>query len=53
MISFTRKKTGSVALRRIDEETVEILRLLPTSGPLFSYLPATGMGVLRNHRDVE
>src|SRR5581483_4838792 len=37
-ISFERKKTGSVAILRLDYVVEEILRDLPGSGPLFPYL---------------
>ena len=37
-ISFARKKTGSIAIMRFDEDVAEILRDLPESGPLFPYL---------------
>jgi integrase len=38
LISFARKKTGSIAIMRFDEDVAEILRDLPDSGPLFPYL---------------
>lgn len=38
VISFARKKTGSIALMRFDEAVGQILRLLPGNGPLFPYL---------------
>ncbi len=38
VISFERKKTGSIAIMRFGEDVAEILRDLPGSGPLFSYL---------------
>jgi integrase len=38
VISFARKKTGSVAVMRFDNEVAEVLRDLPGSGPLFPYL---------------
>ena len=38
VISFARKKTGSVAVMRFDDEMAEILRSLPLFGPLFPYL---------------
>ena len=38
VVSFARKKTGSIAIMRFDEELAEILRALPKSGPLFPYL---------------
>ena len=37
-ISFARKKTGSVAIMRFDEDVAEVLRDLPAEGPLFPYL---------------
>jgi integrase len=38
VISFARKKTGSIAIMRFDDEVAEILRDLPGRGPLFPYL---------------
>jgi integrase len=38
VISFARKKTGSVAIMRFDDEMAEVLRSLPLFGPLFPYL---------------
>jgi integrase len=38
VISFARKKTGTIALMRFDDEVAQILRSLPQSGPLFPYL---------------
>src|SRR2546428_9252667 len=38
VISFCRKKTGTVALIRFGDEVAEILRSRPTSGPLFPYV---------------
>jgi hypothetical protein len=38
VISFARKKTGSIAIMRFDDELAEILRDLPGNGPLFPYL---------------
>ncbi len=38
VISFARKKTGSIALMRFDDDLAEILRALPKDGPLFPYL---------------
>ena len=38
VISFARKKTGSIAIMRFDEEVAAILNSLPDSGPLFPYL---------------
>jgi len=34
-ISFARKKTGSIAIMRFDEDVAEVLRDLPESGPCF------------------
>ena len=44
VISFSRKKTGSIAVMRFDEETAELLRSLPQSGPLFPYLRSVRAG---------
>ena len=44
VISFARKKTGSIALMRFDEETAELLRSLPSRGPLFPYLRSVRAG---------
>jgi len=38
VISFARKKTGTIALMRFDEGMAAILRCLPASGALFPYL---------------
>jgi integrase len=38
IISFARMKTGSIAIMRLDEPTVVVLRALPVTGPLFPYL---------------
>ena len=35
VISYARKKTGSIALMRFDNEMEQVLRSLPSSGPLF------------------
>jgi len=43
-ISFARKKTGSIAMMRFDEDVAEILRNLPASGPLFPYLRTVRAG---------
>lgn len=43
-ISFARKKTGSIAIMRFDEDVAEILRDLPGSGPLFPYLRTVRAG---------
>jgi integrase len=44
VISFARKKTGSIAIMRFDNELAEILRDLPGSGPLFPYLRTVRAG---------
>jgi integrase len=44
VISFARKKTGSIAIMRFDDEVAEILRDLPGSGPLFPYLRTVRSG---------
>lgn len=44
VISFARRKTGSVAVMRFDNEAAEILRDLPGSGPLFPYLRTVRAG---------
>src|SRR5947208_6970177 len=44
VISFARKKTGSIALMRFDEETAQLLRSLPNRGPLFPYLRSVRAG---------
>ncbi len=38
VLSFARRKTGSIALLRFGAEIEAILRTLPSSGPLFPYL---------------
>lgn len=38
VISYSRKKTGEVAFIRFGAEVEEILRALPSNGPLFPYL---------------
>ena len=43
-ISFARKKTGSIAIMRFDEDVAEILRDLPGNGPLFPYLRSVRAG---------
>lgn len=43
-ISFARKKTGSIAIMRFDEDVAEILRDLPGNGPLFPYLRTVRAG---------
>ncbi len=44
VISFARKKTGSVAVMRFDPDVAEILRNLPDEGPLFPYLRTVRAG---------
>jgi len=44
VISFARKKTGSIAIMRFDEDVAQILRDLPGSGPLFPYLRTVRAG---------
>jgi integrase len=44
VISFVRKKTGSIAIMRFDEDVAEILQDLPESGPLFPYLLSVRAG---------
>jgi integrase len=44
VISYARKKTGSIAIMRFDEEIAVILRTLPVSGPLFPYLRTVRAG---------
>ena len=44
VISFSRKKTGSIAIMRFDEGMAEILRDLPANGPLFPYLQTVRAG---------
>jgi integrase len=44
VISYARKKTGTVAIMRFDEDVAEILRDLPGSGPLFPYLRGVRAG---------
>jgi integrase len=44
IISCARKKTGTVAIMRFDEDVAEILRDLPGSGPLFPYLRSVRAG---------
>lgn len=38
VVSFARKKTGSIALLRFGADVANILRGLPSTGPLFPYL---------------
>ena len=44
VMSYARKKTGSVAIMRLDEDVAEILRDLPGNGPLFPYLRSVRAG---------
>ena len=44
VISYERKKTGSIAIMRFDEDMAEILRDLPGNGPLFPYLRTVRAG---------
>ena len=44
VISYARKKTGSIAIMRFDEVVAEIFRDLPGSGPLFPYLRTVRSG---------
>lgn len=38
VISFTRRKTGAIAVMRFDDDVAEVLKMLPASGDLFPYL---------------
>ncbi|HEY3854094.1 MAG TPA: tyrosine-type recombinase/integrase [Verrucomicrobiae bacterium] len=44
IISYARKKTGSIALMRFDEDMAAVLRTLPNNGPLFPYLRTVRAG---------
>jgi len=44
VISYARRKTGSIAMMRMDRDMEEILRDLPGSGPLFPYLRTVRSG---------
>lgn len=44
VVSFARKKTGSIAIMRFDDELAEIFRGLPSEGPLFPYLRTVRAG---------
>lgn len=44
VISFSRKKTGSIALMRFDDEVGQLFCSLPASGPLFPYLRSVRAG---------
>jgi integrase len=38
VVSFARKKTGSIAIMRFDDDVAQVLRSLPNTGPLFPRL---------------
>jgi len=44
VISFARKKTGSIAIMRFEEDMATILHTLPSAGPLFPYLRGVRSG---------
>jgi integrase len=44
VISYSRMKTGTVAIMRLDEDMAEILHDLPGNGPLFPYLRTVRAG---------
>ena len=44
VISYQRRKTGSIAIMRLDRDMEEILRDLPSEGPLFPYLRSVDSG---------
>jgi integrase len=44
VISFSRKKTGSIAIMRFDDEMAKVLRGLPAGGALFPYLRTVRAG---------
>jgi integrase len=44
VISYARRKTGSVAIMRFDEDMAQILKDLPGSGSLFPYLRSVRAG---------
>ncbi len=44
VLSFARRKTGSIAMMRFEEDVAEILRRRPASGPLFPYLRTVRAG---------
>ena len=44
VISYARRKTGSIAIMRLDNDMAEILRDLPGTGPLFPYLRTVRSG---------
>ena len=43
-LSFTRKKTKTIAILRFDDAIAEVLRSLPAEGPLFPYLRTVRAG---------
>jgi len=43
-LSFTRKKTKTIAILRFDEPIAQVLRSLPSEGPLFPYLRTVRAG---------
>lgn len=43
-VAFARKKTGTIAIMRFDEDMAEILRTLPNTGALFPYLRSVRAG---------
>ena len=44
VISYARRKTGSIAIMRMDKDMEEVLRDLPGTGPLFPYLRSVRSG---------
>jgi integrase len=44
VISYARRKTGSIAIMRFDEDMAQILKDLPGNGPLFPYLRSVRSG---------
>jgi len=44
VVSYARKKTGTIAIMRLDDDVTQILRSLPQSGPLFPYLRTVRAG---------
>jgi integrase len=44
IISYARRKTGSIAIMRMDKDMEEVLRDLPGTGPLFPYLSIVRAG---------
>lgn len=43
-VSYTRQKTGSVALQHFGEQVANVLKRLPANGPLFPYLSTVRSG---------